>query len=83
MTLRLRPPTEPFARFLEQARALITFWVKFAGGTVVVTVLFGAFAPLVAAALLLTLGLPILMLVLWGRALDQELRWTELDDGPW
>ena len=34
-------------------------------------------------ALLLTLGLPILLLILWGRSLDAELGWTELDEGPW
>ena len=49
----------------------------------IVSLLFGAFAPLAVAAFLLTIGLPILMLVLWGKALDQELGWTELDEGPW
>ena len=83
MTLRLRPPSAPFEAFLVQARALLGFWAKFTGGTVIVSLLFGAFAPLAVAAFLLTIGLPILMLVLWGKALDQELGWTELDEGPW
>ena len=34
-------------------------------------------------ALLLTICLPILALVLWGRALDEELGWSDLDEGPW
>ncbi|MEM9059874.1 MAG: hypothetical protein AAGD13_05380 [Pseudomonadota bacterium] len=83
MTIRLRPPSEPFEGFLKQARALIGFWAKFVGGTVLVSLVLGVFAPLAIVAFLLTLGLPILMLVLWGRALDQELGWTELDEGPW
>lgn len=83
MTLRLRPPSEPFEGFMAQARALIAFWAKFTGGTVALTIVFGAFAPLVVAAFLLTLGLPVVMLILWGRSLDQELGWTELDEGPW
>ena len=83
MNLHLRPRTAPFDTFLSQARALLGFWAKFTGGTVLVTLLFGAFVPLAVAAFLLTLGLPILILVLWGKALDQELGWTELDDGPW
>ena len=83
MTIKLRPPSEPFHGFLMQARALLAFWAKFMGGTIVATLLFGAFMPLAVVAFLLTLCLPILMLVLWGRALDQELGWTELDEGPW
>ena len=81
--IKYRPPSAPFARFMEQARALTGFWAKFTGGTVAVTAVLGAFIPLTAAALLLTLGMPILLLVLWGKALDQELGWTELDEGPW
>lgn len=83
MTIRLRPPSEPFHDFLKRARALLAFWAKFTGGTVAVSLIFGAFMPLAVVAFLLTISLPILMLVLWGRALDQELGWTELDEGPW
>ena len=51
--------------------------------TVGVTVLFGAFWPLGVVAVVLSLCLPILALVLWGRSLDEELGWTDLDEGPW
>ena len=83
MAISFRPPSAPFEAFLVQARALFGFWARFTGGTVLVTLLFGAFVPLAVTAFLLTIGLPILILVLWGKALDQELGWTELDDGPW
>ena len=83
MTIRYRPPSEPFQGFVRQARAIVGFWAKFTGGTIAVTLLFGAFLPLAVVAFLFTLSLPVLMLVLWGRALDQELGWTELDKGPW
>ena len=81
--LRLRPITEPFQSFLGQARRAIVFWAKFVGAVVVLSLVFGPFAPLALVALLLTLGLPILLLILWGRSLDAELGWTELDEGPW
>lgn len=83
MTIRLRPISEPFAGFLEQARRVLGFWGKFVAGVVLVSLLFGPFAPLVLVAILFTVGLPVLLLVLWGRALDAELGWTELDEGPW
>ena len=83
MTINLRSPSAPFHVFLQQACALLGFWAKFTGGTIAATLLLGAYVPLTVAAFLLTLGMPILLLVLWGRALDQELGWTELDEGPW
>jgi len=81
--IRLRPITQPFQDFLGQARRVLGFWAKFTGGVVVLSFIFGPFTPLAVVAFLLTLGLPILLLVLWGRSLDSELGWTELDDGPW
>ena len=81
--MKLRPKTEPFEHFLSQARELGRFWAKFAGATVAFSLVFGPFAPLGIVAALLTLGLPILLLVLWGRSLDAELGWTEIEEGPW
>ena len=73
----------PFDRLKPVMRQLSLLWVRWIALTAGVTVLFGAFAPLGMIALLLTVGLPVLALVLWGRALDEELGWTDLDDGPW
>ena len=81
--IRLRPKTEPFKRFLMQARGLTGFWAKFVGGVAAFSLVFGPFAPLGFVAILLTVGLPILLLVLWGRSLDAELGWTEIEEGPW
>ncbi len=83
MTIRLRPVTVPFQQFLATARRLIGFWSRFMGMIVLLSLVFGPFAPLGFVAILLTLGLPILLLVLWGRSLDTELRWSEMDEGPW
>lgn len=83
MSMRLRPITEPFAGFLAQARRIVGFWGRFVIGVVLFSLLFGPFAPLVMVAILFTVGLPVLLLVLWGRALDAELGWSEIDDGPW
>ena len=74
---------EPFERFKAQARRVFGFWARFTGGVVAVTLLFGALAPLTIVAFLFTLCLPVLLLTLWGRSLDQELGWTDLDEGPW
>ena len=83
MMIKLRPISEPFAGFLAQARRIVGFWWKFVAGVVAVSLILGPFAPLVMVAILLTVGLPILLLVLWGKALDAELGWTEVDEGPW
>ena len=83
MMIRLRPKTEPFERFLGQARRLTGFWARFIGGVTAFSLIFGPFAPLGFVAFLLTLGMPILLLVLWGRSLDAELGWTEIEEGPW
>ncbi len=41
--------------------------------------LFSGVLPLVAAAIIFTLFLPIILLVLWGQALEAELGWTDPD----
>lgn len=73
----------PFDRLKPVLRRLGVFWVRWIALTAGVTVLFGVFRPLGIIALLLTFCLPILALVLWGRALDEELGWSDLDEGPW
>lgn len=73
----------PFDRLKPKLRGLGALWVRWIAATVGITVLFGAWPPLGIIALLLTLGLPILALILWGRSLDEELGWTDLDEGPW
>lgn len=83
MTIRLRPISEPFAAFLAKARQLLGFWGRFVAAVLVISLILGPFAPLVVVAILFTVGLPILLLILWGRALDAELGWTETDEGPW
>jgi hypothetical protein len=83
MKIRLRKASQPFQEFLGVARQLIGFWAKFTGTVVATTVIFGPFAPLAGVAFLLTLGMPILLLVLWGQALEVELRWTEHNEGAW
>lgn len=83
MKIEARPITEPFHRFLGQARGVFGLWAKFVGGTLAFSLVFGPFAPLGFMAVLVTVGLPILLLTLWGRSLDSELGWTEIDEGPW
>lgn len=59
-------------------------WARYTGGATLFAVLFGPWMPIMVVAFLLTLGLPILALYLWGRALDEQLGWlTDEDDGPW
>ncbi|MEM7544232.1 MAG: hypothetical protein AAF367_01750 [Pseudomonadota bacterium] len=82
MKIELRPVTAPFQHFLAQARIILGLWLKFVASTVAVSALIGPFAPLILSAFLFTLGLPVLLLTLWGRSLDQELQWGEMDEGP-
>lgn len=66
-------------------KGLGTLWVQVAGGAVLLAMLVGPFIPVMVVAFVLTLILPILVLYLWGRALDEQLGWIkdEDDDGPW
>ena len=73
----------PFERLKPKLRGLAGLYGRYMGVWIGVTVLFGAFWPLGVVALLLTIGLPVLALILWGRSLDEELGWTDHDDGPW
>ncbi len=75
--------TSPFDRLKPVLRGLLALYGRYIAFWLGVTVLFGAFWPLGVIAFLLTLLLPVLVLILWGRSLDEELGWTEQDDGPW
>jgi hypothetical protein len=64
-------------------KRLLRFWVQVVAVVLLVSLVFGPFAPLVVAAVLLTLYLPVLALTLWGRALDEQMGAGRRDDGPW
>jgi len=74
---------DPFTRFKAKARRLCGFYLRYIGLTALAVIVIGLWSPIMVAAALLTLGLPILMLVLWGRSLDEELGWTDEQEGPW
>ncbi len=46
---------------------------------ILISMLFSGVLPLVAAAIIFTLFLPIILLILWGQALEAELGWTDPD----
>ena len=79
MKIRLRGPNVYFMRFVAQAKIILDTWAKLVGVTVFVAVLIGVFVPLAVAAFIFTIFLPIILLVLWGRALEAELGWTDPD----
>lgn len=83
MRIGLRRRTERFDAFLATARELIALWAKYVCFVVALSLVFGPIPQLAGFAFLLTLGLPILLLVLWGEVLDAELDWSDLDEGPW
>ena len=83
MRIERRSATEPFHQFLAQAKGVSALWLKFVGGVAAFSLIFGPYAPLGFIAVIVTVGLPILLLTLWGRSLDSELNWTEMDEGPW
>ena len=83
MKIERRPITEPFQDFLRQARGVIGIWAKYIGFVALFSLIFGPFAPLGFIAVIVTVGLPILLLTMWGRSLDSELQWGEMDEGPW
>lgn len=82
MKIRSDPFTGPFLLYLLQARVILGVWLKFVIGVFVVSLIFGPIGPLVAAAVIFSIGAPILLLTLWGRSLDTEMRWNDVDEGP-
>ncbi|MEM6616093.1 MAG: hypothetical protein AAF619_06175 [Pseudomonadota bacterium] len=71
----------PFIEAKAKARAVIRVYLQYVGFVVLISLPFGPVAPLAGLALLMTFGLPILLLFLWGQALDQRLGWMDrLDD---
>ena len=83
MKIERRPATEPFRQFLGQAKGVTGLWARFVGAVAAFSLIFGPYAPLGFVAVIVTVGLPILLLTMWGRSLDSELNWTEMDEGPW
>ena len=79
MKIRFRGPTVYFMRFVAQAKIILDTWAKFIVGAFLLSLLFSGILPLVAAAIIFTLFLPIILLVLWGQALEAELGWTDPD----
>ncbi len=80
--MTIEQETAPFDRLKAKLRRVFGFYFRFMAGAIVITVLFGAYPPIGVIATLLTLGMPILALTLWGRSLDEELGWTETMDEP-
>lgn len=68
--------------FCAKARVILGTWAKFVGVVFLISSVFGPIGPLVYSAFLFTLALPVVLLTMWGRSLDSELRWDELDEGP-
>ncbi len=83
--IEYRPITEPFMVFCAKAKIILGTWAKFVGAVFLISFFFGPIGPigpLVYAAFLFTLALPVVLLTMWGRSLDSELKWDELDEGP-
>ena len=77
-------PERRIDRLPRQLRGIGGLWGRYTAGATALAVLFGPWMPVMTIAVLLTLGLPILALYLWGRALDEQLGWVrDEDDGPW
>ena len=73
----------PFDRLKPVLRGVFGEWWRFMAFAIGSAILFGIYPPIGIVALMFTILMPILMLILWGRSLDEELGWTELDEGPW
>ncbi|MEM6665315.1 MAG: hypothetical protein AAF638_02805 [Pseudomonadota bacterium] len=67
----------PFERFKFKMRGVLDFYIRFMVAVVAFSVVFGAWPPVTGVALLFTVLLPILLLVLFGDALDEELGWMD------
>lgn len=76
---------EPLRRRLPQIlKGLGRIWVQFIAAVLVLTLLVGPVAPVMVAAALFTLGLPVLALTLWGLSLDEQIGLSRHEDeGPW
>lgn len=77
------PDPDVAKRLMTTLRGLFRFWRNNVAAALVFTVIFGAFPPVLVAAFILTLAMPIIALVIWGRSLDEELGWMDEDEGPW
>lgn len=79
-----RSNTNRTERLPHVLRGICGVWARYTGGAVVFALIFGPWMPVMMIAFLLTLGLPILALYFWGRALDEQLGWLRQDDeAPW
>lgn len=76
-------PDDPFAELRGTLRALAAFYLRCMALSIGFIAVVGLWPPVAVAAFLLTLLVPILSLVLWGRSLDRELGWNVEDEGPW
>ncbi len=77
-------PASLMSRLPRRLRGLAGLWLQVAGTAAAVSLLFGPYRPLMITAVLLTIGLPILALVLWGQALDEQMdNSRHHEEGPW
>ena len=79
MKIRYRPPNVHFKRFMLQTRVILGVWAKFVGAVFLISLVFGPIGPLVVAAFIFSILLPVGLLILWGCALEAELGWTDPD----
>lgn len=73
----------PPERLWAVVKGLGRTWAQYMAFAVGSAMLFGMYPPVGAIALLLTIGLPILGIVLWGRSVDEQLGWGDREEGPW
>jgi len=80
-----RKPVSLMRLLPARVRGIGRIWVQMAALVALCLLFIGPFMPIMLVALLLTLGAPILVLYLWGRALDEQMGWLrrEEDEGPW
>lgn len=76
-------PDAPFERLKPVLRAIFGVWWRYMLFAVGTTILFGVWPPVAVVALMFTVLMPILMLVLWGRSLDEEMGWGAAEEHPW
>lgn len=73
----------PRERLVAVLSGLAGLWVRYMIFAAAAGLVIGAYPPIGMVALLLSLGLPILALALWGRSIDEDLGWGDREDGPW